>query len=93
MAPPLSPEFPERMELEMVRMPELLKAPPLPVIFAPVTVTPEMERLPPESMLKILKLFLLASIVSEVAPRPVMVREPELDAAKMLGSDEFKVIL
>ena len=56
MPPPLLAVFPERMELEMERVPELLKAPPVPEVFAPVTVTPEMLRLPPELMVKILKL-------------------------------------
>ena len=65
-------------------MPELLKAPPLPEVFAPETVTPEMERLPPEAILKMLKLRVellrfvgsLPLIVSEEAPMPVMVTVP-----------------
>jgi len=35
-----------------------------------------MKRLPPEAMLKILKLPLLPLIISEEAPRPLMVRVP-----------------
>ena len=54
-----------------------MKAPPLPeALFAPETVTPEMLRLPPVLMVKILKLPWLASMVSEEAPRPVMVIVP-----------------
>ena len=76
--PPKSPTvLPEMVELPMLRVPELLKPPPLPEeIFAPETVTPEMLRLPPEAMLKILKLPPLASMVREEAPRPVMVILP-----------------
>ena len=65
----------------MLRIPALLNAPPLVVVvFAPETVTPEMLRLPPKAMLKILKLRPLSPlsplIVSTVAPRPVMGRVP-----------------
>ena len=59
----------------MVRVPELVKAPPE-LAFAPETVAPEMERLPPALIEKIQKLPLLASIVSEEVPRPVMVTVP-----------------
>ena len=78
MAPPLpSVELPEMVELEMETVPELLKAPlEAEVLFAPVTVTPEMERLPPVSIEKILKLPPLASMVSAEAPSPLMVRVP-----------------
>ena len=74
-------ELPDRMELVTERAPALLKAPPLPEVFcAPETVTPEMLRLPPAAMLKILKLRvpipLLPLMVSEVAPRPLMVKVP-----------------
>ena len=73
-------ELPEIVELLTVRVPELLKPPPLPEVFAPETVTPEMVRLPPVSMLKILKsrpaLPLLPLMLSEEAPRPVMVTVP-----------------
>jgi len=68
------------VELEMERVPELLKAPPLPLIFDPETVTPEMDRLPPVSMEKILKLPWLPLILSEEAPRPVMVTVPAVPA-------------
>ena len=84
-----------------MRVPELLKAPPFPEVWAPETVTPEMDKSPSESMLKILKLRVelfgfvgsLPLMVSEGAPRPVIVRVPELDASKMLGSAEFKMIM
>ena len=80
------------VELVMVRVPKLLKAPPLPVIFAPETVTPEMERLPPEAMLKMLKLRLVLPpskplMVSEVEPCPVMVRVPAVVVEAMVGKD------
>ena len=66
------------------RMPWFRKAPPSELIFAPETVTPEMLRLPPEAMLKILKLRVellgfvgsLPLIVSTVAPSPLMVTVP-----------------
>ena len=84
--------LPEMVELEMLRVPrpKLLKPPPLPEVFAPVTVTPEMERLPPVMILKILKLPWLASMVSEEAPGPVMVRVPALT---MAGSEEPRVMV
>ena len=83
-APPSYAEFPESVEFKTLRMPELLKAPPLPEVFAPETVTAEMERLPPEAILKMLKLRVellrfvgsLPLIVSEEAPMPVMVTVP-----------------
>ena len=83
----------------MVRVPLLLKAPPLPEVFAPVTVTPEMLRLPPVLMLKILKLPLLASMVSEEAPSPLMVTAPAVPPViavlelMMFGNGEAKVIM
>ena len=79
-------------ELEMLRVPELIMAPPLPevsVVFAPETVTPEIERLPPEAILKILKLRLVLALlplmISEEAPGPVMVSEPAPEVAKIVG--------
>ena len=86
MPPPLPPsaKFPEMVELETVRLPELLKAPPIPEVFAPVTVTPEMLRLPPEAISKILKSLPLTPLsplmVSVEAPGPVMVRVPRVPA-------------
>ena len=69
--------LPDIVELVMLRVPELLKPPPLPEeIFAPETVTPEMLRLPPVLIVKILKLPWLALIVSKEAPRPLMVTVP-----------------
>ena len=95
--------FPEIFELETLRMPELLKAPPLPEVFAPETVTPEMERFPPEAMSKILKLRLtsplLPLIISEEAPRPVMVTVPAVPlpttvlASMMVGNADPSVIV
>ena len=80
MAPPVTAVLPERVELETERVPRLLKAPPAPplpeVLFAPVTVTPEMARLPPVAIEKILKLPLPPLIIREEAPRPVMVTVP-----------------
>jgi len=71
----------------------LKMAPPLPERFAPVTVTPEIVKLAPVSIMKILKLPWLASMVSEEAPRPVMVRVPEVDASKMFGNAAAKVMV
>ena len=84
--------LPEMVELDTERMPKLKKPPPAPVLFAPETVTPEIERLPPEAMLKILKLrFELPPskplIVSEEAPGPVMVRVPAEVVEAMVGRD------
>ena len=70
-----------RMELETLRVPALLKAPPLPEeIFAPETFTPEMLRFPPVSISKIRKLPLFALMVRVEAPGPVMVRVPRVPA-------------
>ena len=74
--PPLEAELPEMVELVTVRVPELLKAPPLPEVFAPVTVTPEINRLPKLAIEKILKLPLLPLILRLLAPRPVMFTVP-----------------
>jgi len=96
---PVFAEFPEMVELVMERVPELLKAPPLPEEFAPVTVTPEILKSAPVSMVKIPKLPLLASIVSEEAPRPVMVRVPAVPApttvlaSMMFGNAETMVMV
>jgi hypothetical protein len=76
----------------MLRVPELLKAPPLPVVFAPVTVTPEMVKSAFESMVKILKLPLLASMISEEAPKPVLVRVPAALASAMLSRAVVRVM-
>ena len=93
MAPPLLAVLPERVELEMERVPALLKAPPLPLIFAPETVTPETDRLPPVSMEKILKLPPLASMVREEAPRPVMVTVPAVLASTIFGNAAARVMV
>ena len=82
--------------------------PLLPVTFAPETVTPETARLPPVAMLKTLK-FLLVLIVpeelskplmiSEEAPRPVIVRVPTVPPVialltfKMVGNEEARVMV
>ena len=108
MPPPQSAELPEMMELETVNLPELLKAPPSPVIFTPETVAPEIARLPPVAMLKTLK-FLLVLIVpeelskplmiSEEAPMPVIVRVPTVPPViavltfKIVGNAEAKVMV
>ena len=87
------------VELETVRVPEFLKAPPLPEIFAPETVTPEMVKLAPVSIMKILKLPPFASMVSEEAPRPVMVTVPAVPApttvlaSMMFGNAETMVMV
>ena len=104
-APPEFAELPERVEFETLRMPELLKAPPLPDVFAPETVTPEIERLPPEAMLKILKSRLLLPpskplMIREEEPGPVIVRVPAVPppvigvlALIMVGSEALTVLL
>ena len=76
MPPPVVAELPEMVELETVRVPELLKAPPLPEVFAPETVTPEIERLPPAAMLKMLKLRFVLMVPEELS-RPLIIREEE----------------
>jgi hypothetical protein len=96
------------VELVTVRVPALLNAPPLPVVFAPETVTPEMLRLPPVAMLKMLKsrVELPPSkplMVSEEEPGPVMVSVPTVVpvppvpeavalASKMVGSEALTVL-
>jgi len=92
MLPPnLVAVLPEMMEFVTVSVPLLLKAPPSPEVFAPETVTPEMDKLPPESILKMLKsrlvLPLLPLMVREEAPGPVMVRVSAEVVGAMVGSD------
>ena len=85
--------LPEMVELDIERMPKLRKPPPaVDELFAPETVTPEMERLPPEAMLKMLKLRALLPpskplMVSEEALGPVMVRVPAVVVEAMVGKD------
>lgn len=103
MPPPQSAELPEMMELETVNLPKLLKAPPSPVTFTPETVAPEMARLPPVSILKILKLRLVLPLsplmISEEAPIPVIVSVPTVPPViavltfKMVGNAEAKVMV
>ena len=99
MPPPVVAVLPEMVEFVRVRVPALLNAPPLLLLFAPVTVTPEMVKSAFESMVKILKLPCLASIISEEAPRPVMVTVPAVPAptvllaSTMLGNAESKVMV
>ena len=77
MPPPAFAVLPEIVELVTVRVPALSNAPPLPeALFAPETFTPEMEKLPPELMVKILKPPTAPLMVSEEAPGPVMVTVP-----------------
>ena len=85
--------LPEMLELWTVRVPELLKAPPKPEVWAPETVTPEMERFPLEAMLKILKLPLLPLMISEEALGPVMVSEPAPEVAAIVGSAADKSVI
>ena len=75
--------LPEMVELAMLRMPlpRFRKAPPVnEEAFAPETVTPEMERLPPLTISKIRKSRPLTPLfplmLSVEAPGPVMVRVP-----------------
>ena len=77
MPPPPVAELPEIVEVEMVRTPALIKAPPKPEeLFAPDTVTPEIVKLPKLATEKTLKLPLLPLMLSVFAPGPVMVRVP-----------------
>jgi hypothetical protein len=65
------------VELETVRLPALLNAPPEPeVLFAPETVTPEIVRSPPVAMLKMLK-SRAELIMPEESSRPLIIREEE----------------
>ena len=81
--------LPEMLELLTVRVPALLKAPPKPEVWAPETVTPEIDKSPPEAILKILKLRLvlplLPLMISEEALGPVMVSEPAPEVAAIVG--------
>ncbi len=91
--------LPEIMELEMERVPELLKAPPLIKEFAPETVTPEMLKSALRSMVKILKPPAVPLIVSEEAPGPVMVTVPAVPpviavlASMILGNAAARVMV
>ena len=82
-----------------MRVPRLLKAPPSKTVFAPETVTPEMVKLAPVSIMKILKLPWFASMVSEEAPRPVIVTVPAVPApttvlaSTMFGNAETMVMV
>ena len=88
--PVFPPELPVIKEFVTVRVPRLLKPAPLLVVLAPETVTPEIARLPPEAILKILKLRLVLPLLPLItraeAPGPVMVSEPALEVAKISGS-------
>lgn len=93
-------ELDEMLALETESVPALLKPPPLAeVLLAPDTVTPEMVRFPPEAIEKMLKLPLLPLIVSEGAPRPLILRAPMVPpeiavlAFKIVGNAEFKLML
>ena len=104
MPPPLKAAVLLMVELLTVRMPELLKAPPLPETFPPETVTPEIERLPPVAMLKILKLRVVLPpskplMVREEEPGPLMVSVPAVPpvigvvALIMVGNEALTVLL
>ena len=100
--PPCDTVLPEIVELVTVRVPELSKAPPSLMLFAPETITPEMVKLPPVSMVKILKpprLPLLPLMVSEEALGPVMVTVPAVPpviavlASMMAGNAAVKAMV
>ena len=97
--PPCDTVLPERVELEMERVPALLKAPPLLMLFAPETVTPEMVKSAPVSMVKILKPPRLPLMVSEEALGPVMVTVPAVPpviavlASMMAGNAAVKAMV
>ena len=105
MPPPLlDAVLPEITEVEILRIPEFLKAPPKPEVFAPETVTPEIERLPPVAMLKILKLRVVLPpskplMVREEEPGPLMVSVPAVPpvigvvALIMVGNEALTVLL
>ena len=71
----------------------------MPEEFALVTVTPEMLKLPPASIEKILKLPLLPSMIRLDAPRPLMLRVPAVPAPTTVfaltiaGSAELRVMV
>ncbi len=96
MPPPLTAVLPETMELEIIRVPSLLKAPPLPDVMAPETVIPEIARFPPLEIVKILKLRLafplLPLIVRKEEPGPVMVRVPAVEVLSIAGKKELSVM-
>ena len=96
-APPNVAELLDRVELAMLRVPELLKAPPKLVVFAPETVTPKMERLPPVAMLKMLKSRLtsplLPLMIIEEAASPVIVRVPAVAVVSISGKADPRVIV
>ena len=82
--------------METVRVPELKKPPPYfpnGREFDPETVTPEMERLPPLLMVKILKPPAVPLMISEEAPGPVMVRVPAEDEVIMAGNGAVKAMV
>ena len=96
--PPAKPAvLPAMVEWVTERVPEFKKAPPLPVVFAPETVTPEMLRLPSVAMVKMLKsrleLPLSPLMVRVEAPRPLMVQVPAVLVVAMLGSAEDNVMV
>ena len=87
--------LPEIVELVTVRVPLLKNAPTPPLEFcAPVTVTPEMVKSAPVSMVKIRKLPPFAlMVVSEEAPRPLMVSVPAELVVAMLGKADARLML
>lgn len=92
-------ELSEIVELETARVPEeFKKAQPFPeVIFPPETVAPEIDKLPPDAMLKIPKLRLASPlfplIVRLEEPGPVMVRVPPVAVVTIEGSLELRVMV
>ena len=98
MPPPLfcMAELPVIKEFEMVSVPPLLK-PPLPLTLAPETFTPEIDKLPPDWMLKIPKLRLASPLFPLIVrldePGPVMVRVPPVAVVTIEGSLELSVMV
>ena len=94
MPAPLTAEFPVIVDEEIASDPEFLKAPPLPEVkFAPETVDPKRKRLPPVSISKMLKLPLLPLMISEDAPKPLIVNPPAVEDLAIEGSEEVREIV
>ena len=82
--------------METMRVPELKKPPPYfpnGREFDPETVTPEIDRLPPLLIEKILKPPWLPSMIREEELGPVMVRVPAEDEVIMAGNGAVKAMV
>ena len=92
-------ELSDIMELETARVPaEFKKAQPFPeVIFPPEIVTSEIAKLPPDAMVKILKLRLISPlfplIVRLEEPGPVTVRVPPVAVVTIEGRATLRVMV